>query len=346
MTTDGHSPRGSPTRVYRGGPPPAANSDRVVQIGLYLQECGIRILPTYGLRRSAGSYVCQCLNGSKKAESLGLPPPTCVNGPGKHPRVPAWPQAATTDPAVLLTWYRRWPKTNLSALCGRASGIWVLDIDGAQGFESLACLEAELGPLPPTWRTQSGSGTGRHYWFSLPSDTPEIGNSAGTMAPKIDVRGKGGQILIPGCLHRSGGYYRWEDGFSPTDVDLAVAPAAWTTAALNANTKTAAKATVRPPRHRRDHLATISAHTPGSKAIGDGPGRGGFHAPINKLLVEYFRELGTDADEQPVLTALREAIAHAPVADHASERVQRYLSDEYLSKACASARRYIMENAQ
>ena len=67
---------------------------------------------------------------------------------------------ATADPTAV-----RAAMTNRRAIAygiatGAVSGVVVIDVDGDAGRDSLAALEAELGPLPdaPTVITASGSG--------------------------------------------------------------------------------------------------------------------------------------------------------------------------------------------
>ena len=48
---------------------------------------------------------------------------------------------------------------------------------------------------------------GRHVYFQMP-ETP-VRNSAGKIAPGIDVRGDGGYVLAPPSIHPSGKRYEW-----------------------------------------------------------------------------------------------------------------------------------------
>ncbi|WP_309645686.1 bifunctional DNA primase/polymerase [Phenylobacterium sp.] len=312
---------------------------------------GVRIFPTYGFNsaRTDSGLECQCMKGKRwKARQTGTEPTSCNKNPGKHPRILDWPDLATTDPEIIADWTHRrtggWAMTNLSALTGRASGVWVLDLDGDLGFASLAQLEAEHGALPPTWRTQSGSGHGRHYWFAHPDDGPEVRGSQGGMAAGVDVRGFHGHILLPGSLHRSGGRYQWEEGFAPDQVPLAAAPEAWLRLALDANKKTRTGDADDPPtttRRTSPRTAGRSSDHTRCLVIGDGENRGGFHGPINGLLVKFFGRFGANADTTGMIAALRQAISDAPADNHEPHEIDRYLSDEYLNEACDSARAYI-----
>ena len=50
-------------------------------------------------------------------------------------------------------------------------------------------------------------------------------NSVGKLAPGVDVRGEGGQVVYPGSVHpETGKVYRWAEGLSPDEVGLAEFP--------------------------------------------------------------------------------------------------------------------------
>ena len=73
--------------------------------------------------------------------------------------------------------------------------------------------------MPETYRFRTGGG-GLHLVYKAPEDHT-IGNRA-NIAPGVDIRGTGGQIVGPGSIHPSGGRYTIEIG--PDDVDLAAVP--------------------------------------------------------------------------------------------------------------------------
>lgn len=346
------------TSTARGGngvvrPKPGApdfHANRPLPVALAMATRGVRLFPTYGFNSTRTGLECQCMKAARwRAEKGGEKAAPCSKNPGKHPRLKGWPDLATTDPEVITNWTLRteggWNRTNLSALTGRASGVWVLDLDGDLGFSSLTQLEEELGPLPPTWRTQSGSGNGRHYWFGHPEDGPEVRGSQGAVSPGVDVRGYHGHILIPGSLHRSGGRYRWERGYAPDEVPLALAPIAWLRAVLDANKKTRSDAQpdrqASPTRSAPSRAAKVRRQHARSLLIGDGEDRGGFHGPINSRLVQFFIRFGGDADVGPMIEALRTAILSAPAQNHEPYEIERYASIEHLTEAAESARAYV-----
>lgn len=128
---------------------------------------------------------------------------------GKKPLV-RWKDEATTDIEKISKWWQRWPNANIGIKTGPDSGIFVLDIDvgeGKVGLESLQALESKIGPLNPALIARTGGG-GLHLFFAYPQDG-HVPNSAGRIAPNIDVRGDGGYVVAPPSQHQSGKFYEW-----------------------------------------------------------------------------------------------------------------------------------------
>jgi hypothetical protein len=117
--------------------------------------------------------------------------------------------AATTDPAEIKRWWTRWPEANVGIRTGRASGLLVLDIDGAAGEESLQALIGEHGLLSAAW-VRTGSG-GQHAYFALPADQT-LPSSVGRLGRGLDIRAEGASIVAPPSRHASGDHYRWAAG--------------------------------------------------------------------------------------------------------------------------------------
>ena len=141
---------------------------------------------------------------------------------------------ASTAADVLEAMFNSVPDCNIAIATGAPSGLFVIDIDikhnlGKYGDDSLEALIKELGPLPDTWECQTPSG-GRHIYFKLP-DGVTILNSAGQLAPSIDIRGSGGYVVAPPSkLNDSSGQaarYEWEAASQPVDTPLADIPDAW-----------------------------------------------------------------------------------------------------------------------
>ncbi len=115
---------------------------------------------------------------------------------------------ATDDQDVARSRWQRTPQANIGAATGSRSGFWVLDVDLPDGPESLALFEAEHGSLPATIVASTPRG-GRHLYWRWPGDGPEIRNSAGRIGTGLDVRGEGGQIVLPPSVLADGRRYRW-----------------------------------------------------------------------------------------------------------------------------------------
>lgn len=95
---------------------------------------------------------------------------------------------------------------NIGILTGSDTGIFVVDIDPRHsGDESLKTLEATYGSLPATLSANTGGG-GTHYLFQIPAGQV-IRNSAGDIAPGIDMRGNGGLIVVEPST--TTGAYKW-----------------------------------------------------------------------------------------------------------------------------------------
>lgn len=132
---------------------------------------------------------------------------------------------ATTDLAKVEAWWTLWPDANVAIATGAKSGVWVLDIDADKGGEeSLKKLEREHFAISPTVEAITGGG-GRHLFFRLPDfdEAPEIRNSAGKLAPGIDVRGDGGYVIAPPSIHpATKRAYRWSVDFASEFADAPV----------------------------------------------------------------------------------------------------------------------------
>ncbi len=62
-----------------------------------------------------------------------------------------------------------------------------------------------------------------HLFFRCPEMPTKA--KATPWHPKLEFRGKGGIVVIPPSLHRSGNRYAWADGASPDDLPLPELPA-------------------------------------------------------------------------------------------------------------------------
>lgn len=107
----------------------------------------------------------------------------------------------------ITQWWTEAPDANIGIVTGAVSGIFVLDIDGVEGANSVKDKH-----LPPTPAGRTSRGT--HYYFKHPGGT--IKNKVGLL-PHVDVRGDGGYVLAPPSIHPSGAVYEWLIPFDDKD---------------------------------------------------------------------------------------------------------------------------------
>lgn len=150
-----------------------------------------------------------------------------IKAGGKHPPVPAWQDAATTDEQVIRSWFTGlYRGSGVGVATGEASGVWVLDVDVSgdkRGDDTLADLCDSYGDLPDTVASITGSG-GRHYFFAWPAGVDLRNNQSGKLGEGLDVRANGGQVVVAPSIHPNGRRYEWEDGHAPGEIELAPAP--------------------------------------------------------------------------------------------------------------------------
>jgi hypothetical protein len=130
---------------------------------------------------------------------------------------------ATTDPEKIYRWWTQWPSALIGLRTGRASGVFVVDLDnknGVNGIAELEKLEAKHGKLLETYTVTTPSG-GKHLYFAMPDI--DLGCSASRVGEGIDIRGEGGYVIAqPSMLGTGGKYAAVDNGF--TIADAAEAP--------------------------------------------------------------------------------------------------------------------------
>jgi hypothetical protein len=83
----------------------------------------------------------------------------------------------------------------------------VVDTDS---FEGWLWFAGQGAPATYTVKTRNPDPYRLQYYFKMPEGV-RVKNSAGAIAPGVDVRGDGGMVLIPPSLHPSGNRYAVED---------------------------------------------------------------------------------------------------------------------------------------
>jgi Bifunctional DNA primase/polymerase, N-terminal len=136
--------------------------------------------------------------------------------PGKHPRITGGVWQATTEPAVVRRWWRRWPAANLALRTGVRFD--VADVDGQAGVEALRAILTDAGGSLGRGPLARTGGGGWHLPFA-----PTGHGSPKRVLPGVDWRGRGGYILVAPSVHPSGRRYRW---VRPLTLALPEAPAA------------------------------------------------------------------------------------------------------------------------
>ncbi len=138
----------------------------------------------------------------------------------KTPLTPNGFKGATRFPRIIERWWSDWPDAAVGLPTGEKTGFFALDIDnkpgGANGFDWLAEMEAEHGPLPDTARVTSPNA-GLHIYFKYVVGT----RNRGALGAGVDIRSEGGYVLAAGSTMANGRSYKWE-----TDTrEIADAPA-------------------------------------------------------------------------------------------------------------------------
>jgi len=227
---------------------------------------------------------------------------TCANV-GKHPIGNLAPRGcldATDDVEKIRAWWKTYPSANVAIATG--NGLVVVDIDPRHGGdESFDQLKERLGPLPDTVEAITGGG-GRHLYLALPSGRVAR-NSAGVLAPGIDVRGEGGYVLAAPSSHVSGATYGWEAMSDPTEgVALAELSGAWLDA-------------VAPPERPAAHRGAVAA----SATVGEG-GR-------NAALFSHGRSLLAKGIEGAALTqvllTINDSLCSPPLPTEEVEKIAK-----------------------
>jgi len=128
----------------------------------------------------------------------------------KVPAVAHGVKEATTDLDQVSAWWTRMPDANIGMACGEPSGVWVLDVDGEEGHDTLI----NLGHGYPATLTQYTPSGGLHFLFR---HLPGLGNTASSIGPKLDSRGDGGYIVVaPSQV--GGREYRWAGKAVPSAI--------------------------------------------------------------------------------------------------------------------------------
>lgn len=149
----------------------------------------------------------------------------------KRPPMREWTKAATTDPTTIVNWFNPegtyadhgiglalgWQDTPYGQRC-----VFAIDLDehdpDQSGGAAWANLIGQHGDPGDTVTAATGGG-GMHFLFAAETHVRN-----GKVAPGIDVRGDGGQIVVAPTVHPSGQPYVWIEGRAPWEHELQDAP--------------------------------------------------------------------------------------------------------------------------
>jgi len=144
--------------------------------------------------------------------------PKCGVSIGKHPTIMDWANCCPTRDEV-ERWYDKDPDANVGMLCGKVSGIVVLDIDTRSGgIDSFNRLKN----VPKTRIVKTGGG-GWHYYFAYPNGGATVRSRSKIPGyPGLEVKSDGTQVVAPPSLHASGTRYAFDNNLplAPWPMDL------------------------------------------------------------------------------------------------------------------------------
>jgi Bifunctional DNA primase/polymerase, N-terminal len=123
----------------------------------------------------------------------------------------------------LRNWLETWPDAGLAVVLGPVSDLLVIDVDGDEAY---AALIERLGSEPLAPKSLSGSRASNRFHLFFKHPPLKTRAKQTPWHSKLEFRGKGGVVVIPPSLHKSGYRYAWAQGRSPADIALPDAPQA------------------------------------------------------------------------------------------------------------------------
>lgn len=137
---------------------------------------------------------------------------------GKRPITDNGLHDATTDEDQIREWWADRPDANVGIPTGAVSGLVVVDVDGPEGEDTLAQLEAENGRLPVTMEVTTGKG--RHLYFTHPGGHVKSGaGERSGLGKGVDIRGDGGYVVGPKSVHpETGAVYAVTEASPPNTM--------------------------------------------------------------------------------------------------------------------------------
>jgi hypothetical protein len=189
-------------------PAPRPTAADRIRAALWFAERGFGVFSVWS---ADADGTCRCAKGA------------ACGSPGKHPIGRQGFLEHTRDPERIRTLLSAASEPNYGLVC--PDGVFVLDVDG-DGVARLAELEARLGALPPTLRTDTAHG--QHVFLRWPEALPR---PVGQLFGYVTRWGSGagaGYVIGPRSVHASGAVY----APASSCLEIAVLPDAWARAAI------------------------------------------------------------------------------------------------------------------
>lgn len=163
----------------------------MIEAALEFVQAKLEVFPVHSLVNG----VCTC---PKKAN--------CDKRPGKHPLTKHGYKDASSDPAIVAAWWKRWPFANIGLPTGGPLRLLVIDCDPRNGGPTTFAELKGLFPSIPegSIRVRTGGGGLHVYLRYSGGPLPKV------LAEGIDLKGDGGYVLAPPSLHASGRRYAFE----------------------------------------------------------------------------------------------------------------------------------------
>jgi hypothetical protein len=126
----------------------------------------------------------------------------------KAPIIPWKRHQVQRTTKMLPTWFREGSNHNFWVLCGRVSGVIVVDCDSATGDR---WWRDQLGDDIMNATAKVKTAKGHHYWFRIPTDWTQGVPSWAVHddAMSFDVRADGTGVIVPPSVHETGLIYQW-----------------------------------------------------------------------------------------------------------------------------------------
>lgn len=127
--------------------------------------------------------------------------------PGEKRPILRWEefQIRKASPSEVEKWLKKYPGANIGIVCGKISGISVIDIDPRNGGrESIVRLKKEQRRLPKTTAISTPSG-GYHAYYRYPKDRPV--RTLHGIYPGVDLNSDKAYVVAPPSRLKNGKSY-------------------------------------------------------------------------------------------------------------------------------------------